>query len=183
MYRDQLLRILIVIYVDETQYLVAGSSLDSDAAQHHFYVDDEYLDEPESASLRRSVSTSGNVPRDRQLDHSPSEVVLQKRMPDNISYSRLNALVVGGHSRSHAEHRSHGSDSEGLQTMQPSQQRLSLHVPPHRSVLTSHFYDAAALPLKDRTEAILFRHYIQKIAVCVSNKLAVRELASLNCTH
>ncbi|KAH8167465.1 hypothetical protein CIB48_g781 [Xylaria polymorpha] len=156
-----------LIYVDETQYLVAGSSLDSDAAQHHFYVDDEYLDEPESASLRRSVSTSGNVPRDRQLDHSPSEVVLQKRMPDNISYSRLNALVVGGHSRSHAEHRSHGSDSEGLQTMQPSQQRLSLHVPPHRSVLTSHFYDAAALPLKDRTEAILFRHYIQKIAVCL----------------
>ncbi|KAI1751344.1 hypothetical protein F4782DRAFT_192122 [Xylaria castorea] len=158
-----------LIYVDETQYLVAGSSLDSDAAEHHFYVDEEYcLNEPESASPRASVSTSGKVPRDGQLDYSTSKTVPQKRTPKSDTlYSRLNPVVVGAHPRSQPEHHRNGLDAEGLQTMQSSQQRSSLHVLPHGNVLTTHFYDAAALLLKDRTEAILFRHYIQKIAVCL----------------
>ncbi|KAI0474337.1 hypothetical protein F4859DRAFT_87227 [Xylaria cf. heliscus] len=156
-----------LIYVDETQYLVAGSSLDSDAAQYHFYVDEEYPDEPESASPGASVSTSGNIPIDRQPDHSPSKTILQKSTPESDSlYSNLDPLVVGTHP-SQTEHHHNGSGPEGLQPMQPSQQRLSLHVLPHANVRVSHFYNTAALPLKDRTEATLFRHYIQKIAVCL----------------
>ncbi|KAI8950039.1 hypothetical protein F4801DRAFT_550749 [Xylaria longipes] len=157
-----------LIYVDETRHLVAGGSLDGDAAQHHFYVDDEYLDEPGPASPRASISTLGNVPGGRQLDHSPPKTVPQKRTPESDTlYSRLDPLVVGAHPRSPTKHHCNGSDPGGLQTMQPSQQRSGLHVPPHGNVLTSHFYDTAALPLKNRTEAILFRHYIQKIAVCL----------------
>ncbi|KAI0189968.1 hypothetical protein EV127DRAFT_481420 [Xylaria flabelliformis] len=166
--RGQLLRIVIVIYVDETQHLVAGSSLDSDAAEHHFYVDDEYyLDEPESASRSVSVSTSGKVPRDGQLDCSSSKTVPQKRAKSDTLYSRLDPSMIGVHPRPQIEHRHSGSDPESVQTMPTSHQRSSLHMLPHRNVLTSHFYDTAALPLKDRTEATLFRHYIQKIAVCL----------------
>ncbi|KAI0554621.1 hypothetical protein F4679DRAFT_570498 [Xylaria curta] len=157
-----------LIYVDETQYLVAGSSLDNDATEHHFYVDDEYYpDEPKSASREASASTSGKVIRDERPDYSPPKTVPQKRTKSDTLHSRLDPSVISIHPRSQIEHHHNGPDPESVQTMQPSQQRSSLHMQPHRNVLTSHFYDTPALPLKDRTEAILFRHYIQKIAVCL----------------
>ncbi|KAF2966074.1 hypothetical protein GQX73_g7503 [Xylaria multiplex] len=47
------------------------------------------------------------------------------------------------------------------------QKNLGSYTIPHGNVLTPPFHGPTALPLKDRTEAVLFRHYIQKIAVCL----------------
>ncbi|GAW13068.1 hypothetical protein ANO14919_024460 [Xylariales sp. No.14919] len=157
-----------LVYVDETRYLVAGTSPDDSTSQQQFYVNDEYLDDPESGSPGTSVSVSSNVPTNRQLDHSLAKALPQKPTSDGDTlYTRPEPMVVDTRPRSRTEHHRSGSNTEGLQTMHHTQRHLSPYALPHGNVLTSHFYDTAALPLKDRTEAVLFRHYIQKIAVCL----------------
>ncbi|KAI0873771.1 hypothetical protein GGS24DRAFT_376748 [Hypoxylon argillaceum] len=151
-----------LIYVDETQYLMAGNSPDDEASRHDFYVDDRHLDGSESASPGIYVPTLAEVSKNKRSSHSPAEIVLQNPMRDrDPPYPRPGPLIAHDHPPLNTEH--HRSNH----TMQHPQQNLNSHTPPHGNVLTSHFYDAAVLPLKDRTEAILFRHYIQKIAVCL----------------
>ncbi|KAI1118511.1 hypothetical protein F5Y14DRAFT_438495 [Nemania sp. NC0429] len=156
-----------LIYVDETRYLMAGNSPE-DTPQPEFHVDDTYRNGPEPVSPRNSIPLSSDVPRSPRSDHLPAEIVSrQHTQGGDILYSRPESLVVN--TRPHPQTASHRHDSspERLQTLRPSQQDLNLHASPHENASTLQFYDAAALPLKDRTEAILFRHYIQKIAVCL----------------
>ncbi|KAI3322389.1 hypothetical protein HD806DRAFT_123611 [Xylariaceae sp. AK1471] len=157
-----------LIYVDETQYLISGNSLDHDPSQYHLNLDDRDLDGSESASIKRSVSMWDDVRGSEQLGHSSAETVPQQRTPDSDTlYSRLDPLIVDVRRRSQTEHRRIGSDPEGLPNTQPLRRSLSSHAPSHGNVLISQFSDTSALPLKNRTEAILFRHYIQKLAVCL----------------
>ncbi|KAI0114452.1 hypothetical protein GGR51DRAFT_577463 [Nemania sp. FL0031] len=157
----------IVIYVDETQFLMAGNSPDDDASRHDFYADDGYRDGSESASPGISVPGSGEVSRTLRSDHSPVEAVSQKSTQGSELLYSTEPPVVHAHTPSQNGRHRNNAGAEDLHVMQPPQQNPDLHRPSHGNVLTSHFYDAAALPLKDRTEAILFRHYIQKIAVCL----------------
>ncbi|KAI0802695.1 hypothetical protein GGR55DRAFT_411448 [Xylaria sp. FL0064] len=174
-----------LIYVDETQYLVAGALPDDHTSQQHFYVVDEEDDDdngppngPEVASSGISVSIPGDISRNGQPGHSPTEKSLHKHASDvDALYSKLEPAVADPrprphphphpHSHAHAQtkHPCNGSDAEGLETMQPPHRNSGSHTPYHGNIQTSHFYDIAALPLKDRTSAILFRHYIQKIAI------------------
>ncbi|KAJ2981596.1 hypothetical protein NUW58_g6651 [Xylaria curta] len=95
-------------------------------------------------------------------DHSSRDTIPQNYTEDSdTQYSGLKPLTVDLHTRPRAEHHHNRLEARGVQTMQRSQRNLRSHVP------TSHFHDSAALPLKNRTEAILFRHYIQVIAVCL----------------
>ncbi|KAI1306156.1 hypothetical protein F5Y03DRAFT_142852 [Xylaria venustula] len=156
-----------LIYVDETQYLVAGASPDDHASQQHFYVDDDtYLEGPGLGSPRGSGSISGNTPENGQTGHSPSERGLHRHTSDSAAlYSKLDPVVVDTRPHSQPEHNRNGSGADGLQTIQHLPRNWSSHTQYHGNVQTSHFYDEAALPLADRTDAILFRHYIQKIAI------------------
>ncbi len=88
-------------------------------------------------------------------------------------YSKLEIMVADTHPHSQTEYHCNGLGVDGLQTMRPPHRSLSSHTPYHGNVQISHFYDTVALPLKDRTDAILFRHYIQKIAISVRNKSGV----------
>ncbi len=171
---SQLLKKPIVIYVDETQYLVAGASSDDHACQQHFSIDDGYLDGPELGSPGTPVSISGDVPRNTQPGHSSIETGPLKH-PSNSDhlYSKLEIMVADTHPHSQTEYHCNGLGVDGLQTMRPPHRSLSSHTPYHGNVQISHFYDTVALPLKDRTDAILFRHYIQKIAISVRNKSGV----------
>ncbi|KAI0907903.1 hypothetical protein F4823DRAFT_640740 [Ustulina deusta] len=155
-----------LIYVDETQYLVAGASSDDHACQQHFSIDDGYLDGPELGSPGTPVSISGDVPRNTQPGHSSIETGPLKH-PSNSDplYSKLEIMVADTHPHSQTEYHCNGLGVDGLQTMRPPHRSLSSHTPYHGNVQISHFYDTVALPLKDRTDAILFRHYIQKIAI------------------
>lgn len=141
-----------------------------DTPQPDIHADETYRDGPESASPRASTPVSSDVPRSRQSDYLPAETVPRQRAQgSDVPYSRPESLGVNARPYSQTASHRHGSDSERLQPMQAAQQDLNLQAPSHENVLTLQFPDAAALPLKDRTEAILFRHYIQKIAVCVSS--------------
>ncbi|KAI1350705.1 hypothetical protein F5Y01DRAFT_144360 [Xylaria sp. FL0043] len=162
-----------LIYVDETQYLVAGALPDDHTSQQHFYIIDEERDDdngppngPEVASPGISVSIPGDISRSGQLGHSPTERGLHKHASDKLEPAVADPRP---HPRSHAhaqtKHPCDGSDVEGLETMRPPHRNSGSHTPYHGNIQTSHFYDTAALPLKDRTDAILFRHYIQKIAI------------------
>ncbi|KAJ3577885.1 hypothetical protein NPX13_g2678 [Xylaria arbuscula] len=156
-----------LIYVDETQYLVAGASPDDHASQQHFYVDNGSPNGPDPVSPGTSGSPSGDVTKTRPPDCSPIDAGLQHKhaSDDQAQYSKLGPIRVDAHFHTRIEHHRHGSDADGLQSLPPSHRSLSSHSSYHGNVQTSHFYDTAALPLKDRTEAILFRHYIQKIAI------------------
>ncbi|TGJ78606.1 hypothetical protein E0Z10_g10159 [Xylaria hypoxylon] len=149
-------------------YMVEGPSSDDNASRQHFDVNDWYLDDPELGSPGTSVSLSGDVPTNTQLDQPLVKTLSKKHTSDSDTlYSRSEPIVVGAHPRSRTEHHRNGLDTEGLQTIHHPQRSPGSHALSHGNVLTSHFYDTAALPLKDRTEAVLFRHYIQKIAVCL----------------
>ncbi|KAI1283877.1 hypothetical protein F5Y07DRAFT_91047 [Xylaria sp. FL0933] len=170
-----------VIYVDETQYLVAGALPDDHVSQQHFYAVDEEDDDdngptngPEVASPGISASIPGDIPRNGQPGHSPTERGLHKHASNvGALYSKLEPAVADPrphphpHSHAHAQtkHPCNGSDVEGVDTMRPLHRNSGSHTPYHGNIQTSHFYDTVALPLKDRTDAILFRHYIQKIAI------------------
>jgi hypothetical protein len=149
---------------------MSGSLLEYDESQHHLYADASHLDESESASTTRSVWTLDDAGGNERVRHPQAETVDQQRVPGNDTlYSRSNPLMVDARPCSQTKLHRNGSNQEDLPTTQPSQQSFSSHAPSRGNVLASHLYDTAALPLEDRTEAILFRHYIQKLAICVSN--------------
>ncbi|KAI0207008.1 hypothetical protein F4808DRAFT_466880 [Astrocystis sublimbata] len=155
-----------LLYIDETQCLASGSPLDSYAPKHHFYVEDEYREEARSPSPTDAFPTSDDILGDRKLDRSPSATVSRKRTPvQDSSLPRPDLAENDTIPRSQNDRFRHGSGPQDLRTAQPSRLRLGLHAPPHGITHSTHFDDGAALPLKYRTEAILFRHYIQKVAV------------------
>ncbi|KAI8624955.1 hypothetical protein F5Y19DRAFT_278167 [Xylariaceae sp. FL1651] len=157
-----------LIYVDETRYLMAGNYLDEDTSQHHFYLEDKHLDESGSGSPGASVSMSGDIPGRQKSGHSPVTIAAQQRSPSNRSpFSRIDPSIVDTHRHPESHHHRDGLSGGTARSMQPLQRSMSSHAPSHGNVLTSNFYHSAALPLKDRTEAILFRHYIQKLAICL----------------
>ncbi|KAI0109325.1 hypothetical protein F4776DRAFT_657291 [Hypoxylon sp. NC0597] len=66
-------------------------------------------------------------------------------------------------------HRGHAEEgrSAGPYELRPQQVDNSTRIPPPRTISAPSFHTVSALPLKNRTEAILFRHYIQKLAICL----------------
>ncbi|KAI1438433.1 hypothetical protein GGR50DRAFT_430747 [Xylaria sp. CBS 124048] len=153
-----------LIYVDETPYLMAGDSVDDNVSQQYFYIDDTFLDRPVPYSPGFAASLSGDIQRGTQLRQSPAETISEAPTPDSDSlYPGSEPRIDVVHPRSQDEHSRNSLDLRELQTMQPLPRNPSSHAPSHENPL----YGVAALPLKSRTEAILFRHYIEKIAVCL----------------
>ncbi|KAI0505999.1 hypothetical protein F5B22DRAFT_625799 [Xylaria bambusicola] len=156
-----------LIYIDETQYLVAGASLDDYASQQHFYTDDGSPGEPKSGSPGTSGLLPGDILGTRRSDVPPTELGHQrKHAPHHGSRdSKLELVRADAQLPTRFETHRNGSDTDSLQTMHPLHRSLSTHTSYDGNVQTSHFYDTPALPLKDPTDAVLFRHYIQKIAI------------------
>ncbi|KAI1822147.1 hypothetical protein F4861DRAFT_532414 [Xylaria intraflava] len=153
-----------LIYVDETPYLMAGDSLDDSVSQQYLRLGDRLLNRPESHSSGISALISSDDQRSAQLDQSSTEAVSRTRSPGRGAlYSTLGPLINDANSCPRNDDRQKGLDLKLLRTAPPSQQSLGSHAPSRRSVVCG----MAALPLKTRTEAILFRHYIEKIAICL----------------
>ncbi|OTA90407.1 hypothetical protein M434DRAFT_13980 [Hypoxylon sp. CO27-5] len=156
-----------VTYIDETRYLTTGSPLE-DASQYEFHipVDETYTREPEltspsitppaSSSLRDNKTTGNQLVEAMQVQSQP-------RASDLFSSKGTSATEIQLH-RCHAEER-----SASLYDLRPQQVDNNMRIPPLRTISAPapSLQPVSALPLKNRTEAILFRHYIQKLAICL----------------
>ncbi|KAI2640203.1 hypothetical protein GGS21DRAFT_537906 [Xylaria nigripes] len=166
--QGQVLRKLAVTYVDETPYLMVGNSLQENVSEQYFCSDDKFPVGYASYSPEMPASMHGDIRRSSQPDHSPAEMMSQGHTPENHTlYSGMDPLIADGQLRRHNEQHQSDPDPELFRTMQSSYRSPNQHALPHGTVLSLQPSETTVLPLKNRTEAILFRHYIEKIAVCL----------------
>ncbi|KAI0006829.1 hypothetical protein F4779DRAFT_643850 [Xylariaceae sp. FL0662B] len=149
-----------VIYVDETQYLVSGSPLEN-VSQYEFHVNQTHSDGLESSS---ADTTPASIDSGQRKDVSPLSVA---EIPFRHS-PRNNVMFPDASSRMGLQPRE--SLSEAEPDSQFNVQPLRGNTPPTHMLGNSPIsalHDVSPLPLRNRTEAVLFRHYIQKIAICL----------------
>ncbi|KAI1336497.1 hypothetical protein F5Y15DRAFT_418805 [Xylariaceae sp. FL0016] len=166
-----------LIYVDETRCLTNGGPQD-EASSYQFHFDESCQDERESVSSGRTPSSTSEFRRHRNSDTSLSDTdtfhgspVHQRIFPDTDPLRNKPSPVEPSHTQSQPHKQPHapydGLESGSPMSVDPVSMNLNPHTPPLGNVMTSAFCDTAALPLKSRTEALLFRQYIQKLAVCL----------------
>ncbi|KAI0018662.1 hypothetical protein F4780DRAFT_508422 [Xylariomycetidae sp. FL0641] len=163
-----------LIYVDETRCLTSGSPPE-DTAQYQAQIEESFPEAPESVASAASAntpsaSTSSDIRTHRDSFNSVSDAYSVRDSPGSQN------IFPTPTSLRH-EPFSHESQ-DGAKSASPINMRSlqldanpDLHPPPEPlvpgNVATSSFYDVAALPLKNRTEAMLYRHYIEKLATCL----------------
>ncbi|KAI1331706.1 hypothetical protein F5Y16DRAFT_241696 [Xylariaceae sp. FL0255] len=170
-----------LIFIDETQYLMCGDSPEEDTAQYHFYGQEDHDDASESDSSAAASEPATAREDGNSLRHNSTVALLSARRPaptrrwsakEEPMTSRIDPVILPHHAHSH-------SPTHHDQNVTSSIHRDTL--PPLRNggggdsqapavggnTFTSSFANAAALPLKDRTQAILFRHYAQVLAPCL----------------
>ncbi|KAI0470643.1 hypothetical protein GGR56DRAFT_138463 [Xylariaceae sp. FL0804] len=144
-----------LVYVDETRCLTTGSPPE-DVSQYQFFADeachDDRADSESSGRTPSAVQTRQHRYSDTSLNNTPT-------LQDTGS------LLVEPRPPSHEG--PDGMRTDSPMDVPPLGVDMSPAGPAIGNVLTSTFENTAALPLRDRTEALLFRHYIQKIAVCL----------------
>ncbi|KAI0148848.1 hypothetical protein GGR57DRAFT_230956 [Xylariaceae sp. FL1272] len=160
-----------LIYVDETQSLMTGSSLDEDAYPHHFYLEEGARDTLDSDAPGASVTTSGDSGAPQKPSHSLSAPTGERRSPGGYHpVSKIDPLLLPdrhSHSRSPTQNLHNGTIAKPSGDARSAYKIMNSHPPLRANVPSSRFYDTAALPLKDRTQATLFRHYVQVMAPCL----------------
>lgn len=153
-----------------TRTLTTGSP--SEDVPHCHYTDEAVNDDPALTPPEHSSQVppvEGTSAREEHKDASGMESVSTLHSPsDRVMLSRTNSMP-SDHHRSDRHPRATNSSS-------PFDYHQSLHVntnlrpPPPGNLPSSSFQERSAFPLKSETEAILFRHYIAKLAVCVGQK-------------
>ncbi|KAI1500315.1 hypothetical protein F5X99DRAFT_241121 [Biscogniauxia marginata] len=158
-----------LIYVDETRCLTAGGPLE-DVSQYQFHIDETYNERPESVTSGTTPSPSNDF---RQHGNSPSstrDTVFTHDSPSDRSNHTAHSLYPGTDSivTQPLNHEGLGeTKSRNLLNAPPLRIDIGSGIVTPASALNSTFYNSTALPLKSRTEALLFRHYIQKLAICL----------------
>ncbi|KAI1494194.1 hypothetical protein F5X96DRAFT_618617 [Biscogniauxia mediterranea] len=147
-----------LIYVDETRCLTTGSPLE-DVSQYQFHIDDTYNEKPESVTSATTPSSSSDFRHHKNSPSSTRETVFTHDSPSNHSNHTVHSLYP---------------DTAVSQPTSPLNSQansmpidVGLGLIASRGAFNPTFYSSTALPLKSRTEAILFRHYIQKLAICL----------------
>ena len=140
-------------YVDETRSLTTGNPLD-ELPNYQFSPDDAEKDDATPETSRKTTPVrSTPTGRDHsdmrgakpaQARHSPSARVMLPRIKSNEPEYRAD------------EHPRAKSSASPFDT-QPWQRNVAGNAP----------RETSAFPLNSRTEAVLFRHYIAKLAPCV----------------
>ncbi|OTB02769.1 hypothetical protein M426DRAFT_24377 [Hypoxylon sp. CI-4A] len=149
-----------LIYIDETQSIVTGSPIE-DPIQYEFHIDETHTGVPVPSSSSASPPVFASQGGHGRTGSQSIEVDQnQSRPKTRNSFSSQGLPITGIHPQeNHANSR-----SPELYDVQSSHMD-SAHMPLHKPVLAPSSH--SALPLKNRTEAVLFRHYIQKLAICL----------------
>lgn len=143
-------------YVDETRGLVGGSPLEN-TSLYELHIGENYARDPESAS---SSITPPAIPSPRDHIRSVNQPVERN---DKTSSSSEGTPTAEFRRR------------RGLSDSKPSarcemyslQVGNNAHVPSRGDNLSPDFHTFSRLPLESTTEARLFLHYIQKLAICL----------------
>ncbi|KAI1455557.1 hypothetical protein F4805DRAFT_265043 [Annulohypoxylon moriforme] len=164
-----------LIYVDETQSLTTGSPIEDNASQYEFRVDNIDTGGPASTSSTAtttsiiSTTTLPAITSLREYTETGKQLLGSRHFRNQL---RINDLFLSENTSptEHYPYRENSaarSTTAGPYSVQSSTTGHDVRIPPLRNVITSTLQMASALPLKDRTEALLFRHYIQKLAICL----------------
>ncbi|KAI1770643.1 hypothetical protein F4818DRAFT_255674 [Hypoxylon cercidicola] len=149
-----------LIYIDETRGLSNGSATE-DTSQYEVQVDETHASDQGSSSSSVTTPASGHPRRHNDVRDRPPAIVQSQHLPrdhDAFENERISATEV------HVRRDPSGVKSTGPYDMRA---RSSPYIPPPRNHVTENFPTVPNLPLKSRTEAVLFRHYIQKLAICL----------------
>lgn len=149
-----------LIYIDETRGLSNGNATD-DISQYDIPVDETHASDQRSSSSSATPPVSAHPPQHDDARNRPPVIVQGQPLPrDNgvFENERISASEV--HIRREALE---------AKSTEPYDMRVrsTTYIPPPRNPLADNFPNIPNLPLKSRTEAVLFRHYIQKLAICL----------------
>ncbi|KAI8964300.1 hypothetical protein F5Y11DRAFT_101981 [Daldinia sp. FL1419] len=151
-----------LIYIDERRGVAIGSSQE-DISRYEFRTDEDHNWTQESASS--SVTPPGiplSTGHSREGGQPIDVLPVQNLSRNNDGFPAESISTAELHTRRHIL----GSKSTSSYDL-PSENIENTRVPLGGGIVTSSFRAASSLPLKDRTEALLFRHYIQKLAICL----------------
>ncbi|KAI1372585.1 hypothetical protein F4677DRAFT_248557 [Hypoxylon crocopeplum] len=151
-----------LIYVDETRCVTNGSPIE-DISHFEFHIDESHTRESESASSSITPPVTTNSRRRNEVGNHTVGVAQVQDPPRNHSSLSEGAPVNEFHPRGYLPR----SRSAGTNDIPSLQIRDGTRVLPPVNPLSSGFHTTSALPLKNRTEALLFRHYIQRLAICL----------------
>ena len=156
----------VVTYVDETRSLVTGNPLE-DLLCTKFYPDDLEKDEdPASETSRKATPVRSNsASRENHKVRGPKPAHVSHSTGSRVMYPRTRSTDPDHPADEHLRAKGSASpfDTQPWR-ISPSSNPLS---PRHTLGDNSLEEEVSAFPLKSRTEAVLFRHYIAKLAPCV----------------
>ncbi|KAI1136259.1 hypothetical protein F5Y05DRAFT_405520 [Hypoxylon sp. FL0543] len=154
-----------LIYIDETRYLTMGSPPE-DASECEIYVptNETYTRESESASA--SV-TPPVISRSREQRLTGSQLAKTGQFRNQIRSDEPISSTGSPETEIHPDKGHVEARSTGPYDLRSLQAENRTQIAPPRIISGPNLQSTSALPLKNRTEALLFRHYIQKLAICL----------------
>lgn len=153
-----------LFYIDETRPLANQNPLIlEEAIQYGFHIDENHGGNLQRTS--RSITPPVAADSTKRIPESqPGSIVqVQNSLGHNGLFTSEGSLAIDSQSgRDFLEPKA--SSPSNVRSMQVGN---NTRIPPIRDILTPNFQAISALPLKSRTEALLFRHYIQRLAICL----------------
>ncbi|KAI1761942.1 hypothetical protein GGR53DRAFT_533083 [Hypoxylon sp. FL1150] len=149
-----------LIFIDESRDLANGST-SRDISLYDIQVDEiRFRDHSSSSASVTPPASSHSRPHDEARDQS---VTVRGQHPPRHRGAFENGRV------SVAPEVHVRREPRVTKSVEPydMRDRSSPYNPPPRNTLSESYPNVPNLPLKNRTEAILFRHYIQKLAICL----------------
>ncbi|KAI1814410.1 hypothetical protein GGS20DRAFT_548495 [Poronia punctata] len=155
-------------FVDRTRYLLVHGGLE-DPTTSHSRLDPRRTGRPGSSLGDNEVHLSNEILSVAQLCSSVAETSWQQPTQNGSPRHPIPTCRAQGLSTSPLvqPERPIGPGLNEFEHAQPVARISGSHAPSYANVPTSRIDEREAMPLKSRTEAALFRHYIQHIAVCL----------------
>ncbi|KAI1389308.1 uncharacterized protein F4822DRAFT_427660 [Hypoxylon trugodes] len=151
-----------LVYIDETQSLTTGSPLE-DTSQYEIHVDETYNGELESNSSSVTPPAIAGL-RERNPGNESVGITQPRNQPKVHGLFPSNGVSTSLLNSHRAFPEAKPTESYDVSSL-PTGNNIRMSAP--RNAPLSSFHAVSSLPLKNRTEALLFRHYIQKLAICL----------------
>ncbi|KAI1404254.1 hypothetical protein F4819DRAFT_149777 [Hypoxylon fuscum] len=149
-----------LIFIDETRGLTIGSSVE-DISQYEMHIDGGPIqDHGSSPSSATPPVATNSQQHGNGREKSAGITQGQNQTIGRGVFAREQVTATESHFPGNIV----GTKPASPQGMN---MRNGMHMPPPSNALVSTVPNASNLPLKNRTEALLFRHYIQKLAICL----------------
>ncbi|KAI1806113.1 hypothetical protein F4811DRAFT_189714 [Daldinia bambusicola] len=151
-----------LIYVNERRGLTIGN-LQEDSSQYDFHTGESHNWQQESISSSVTPPVIPSSTEYSKVGGQPvDDVQPQNISKDNGRFQNGCASVPVLHTQRHIP----GPKSTSSYVLPPVHTE-GTRIPLDERLITPNFHNGPSLPLKGRTEALLFRHYIQKLAICL----------------